>query len=151
VFDPATDNTCPSFLGPNGEFPTWDAMVGNSAQPGWSPLLANVEDFQVAYIYLDGTIWNRHGATLGAAQGCNGGVPLSNMGATVDFDARRVVALRITVTGRSSVPVGPTGVGKAPARPPSAEDHDTSALPLDLYYHYQVSTTAMLRNRTPRS
>jgi prepilin-type N-terminal cleavage/methylation domain-containing protein len=146
VFDPNTDNNCPSLPSGTTVYPPYVTKTG------WSPLLPNVEDFQVAYIYGDGTIWNRPGATLTAVEGCDDGVPQSNASptasaGTTQFDIRRVVGLRVTVTGRSSTPVSVAGVGKIAARPPAAEDHDTSTLPSDTFYRYQVSTTVMMRNR----
>jgi prepilin-type N-terminal cleavage/methylation domain-containing protein len=144
IFNPDTDNTCtPPAAGTVGYAPY-------VTKPGWSPLLPNVEDFQVAYVYMDGQVWNRAGATLSAAQGCADGVPSLDASAVnpTGLNARRVIGLRLTVTGRSSIPIGPTATGKIAAPPPAAEDHDTSALAPDTFYHYQVSTTVMLRNRT---
>ena len=147
VFDPTTDNTCQSLPSGTVLFPPYVTKAG------WSPLLPNIEDFQVAYVFRNGEVWNRPGATLGGTQGCNDGVPSSDMApvAPATYDIRRIVALRITVTGRSSTPVSPTAEGKIAAPPPVAEDHDTSALAPDTFYHFQVSTIVMLRNRTPRS
>jgi prepilin-type N-terminal cleavage/methylation domain-containing protein len=149
VFDPTADANCRP-LSAGAEFPTFEEMVVHSPQPGWSPLLPNVEDFQVAYLFRDGSVWNRVAGTLTAAQGCSDGVPSSNaaIGNPTQFDVRNVVALRITVTARSSTPVSPTGEGKMALGPPSAEDHDTTGMARDTYYRYQLSTTVMLRNRT---
>jgi prepilin-type N-terminal cleavage/methylation domain-containing protein len=144
VFDPTADANCDPLTAGKTEFPAYVTKAG------WSPLLPNVEDFQVAYVFRDGSVWNRFGGTLTAAQGCSDGVPSSNtaVGTPAQFDVRNVVALRVTVTARSSTPVSPTGVGKAALAPPAAEDHDTSGLAKDTYYRYQLSTTVMLRNRT---
>jgi prepilin-type N-terminal cleavage/methylation domain-containing protein len=144
LFDPTADANCAPLPAGTTEFPAYVTKAG------WSPLLPNVEDFQVAYVFRDGSVWNRLGGTLAAGQGCTDGVPSSNaaIGTPAQFDVRNVVALRITVTARSSTPVSPTGVGKTAFAPPSAEDHDTSGLAKDTYYRYQLSTTVMLRNRT---
>ena len=57
-----------------------------------------------------------------------------------------MLGLRITVAARSSMPV--RGEGKMAFRQPAAEDHDPTTAPNDIYYRYQASVIAMLRNRT---
>jgi len=142
LFDPANDANCDPLAAGTVEFPDYVAKAG------WSPLLGNVEDFQIAYIFNNGETWNGPGGTLLAAQGCTDGVPSFNnaIGTPNPYDARSVIGLRITVTARSSTPV--RGEGKAAFRPPAAEDHDPTTAPSDTYYRYQASVIAMLRNRT---
>jgi prepilin-type N-terminal cleavage/methylation domain-containing protein len=142
TFDPAADANCGALPGGTVEFP--DYVV----KAGWSPLLPNVEDFQISYSYRNGETWNRPGATLSATQGCNNGVPSldANPGTVNPFDARSVIGIRVTITARSSTPVRLGG--KMEFRQPAAEDHDPTTAPNDTYYRYQVSALAMLRNRT---
>jgi prepilin-type N-terminal cleavage/methylation domain-containing protein len=150
LFDPARDNNCDAL--PAGTVEFSQQPPHDPATTGWSALLPNVEDFQVAYTFRTGDTWNGPAATLSATQGCNGGVPSANATpATLNqFDARSVLAIRFTVTARSSTPV--TMGAKVAVQQPSAEDHiilPTAAA--DTYYRYQVSTVALLRNRAMRS
>jgi type II secretory pathway pseudopilin PulG len=142
TFNPAADNNCPALAAGTVEFP--DYVV----KAGWSPLLPNVEDFQIAYIFNNGDTWNRPGGTLSAGQGCTDGVPSFNAApATINqYDVRSVLGLRITIAARSSTPV--QGGGKMAFRQPAAEDHDPTTAPNDTYYRYQASVITLLRNRT---
>jgi prepilin-type N-terminal cleavage/methylation domain-containing protein len=145
LFDPAQDNNCDALPAGTVEFPDYVTKAG------WSPLLPNVEDFQIAYTFRTGDTWNGPAQTLSAALGCNNGVPSANATpVTVNpYDARSVLGIRITVTARSSTSV--LGEGKVSFRPPPAEDHDPTAASADTYYRYQVSAVALLRNRAMRS
>jgi len=145
LFDPAQDNDCDPLPAGTVEFPDYVTKAG------WSPLLPNVEDFQIAYTFRTGDTWNGPAVTLSATQGCNSGVPSANAApASVNpYDARAVLGIRITVTARSSTPV--LDVGKMSVRRPAAEDHDPTAAGNDTYYRYQVSAVALLRNRAMRS
>jgi len=142
TFDPVADANCPALPSGTVEFPDYVTKAG------WSPLLPNVEDFQIAYIFNNGDTWNGPGGTLSAAQGCNNGVPSFNAApATVNqYDVRSVIGTRITIAARSSTPV--RGEGKMAFRQPAAEDHDPTTAPNDTYYRYQASVITMLRNRT---
>jgi len=144
TFDPVADANCPALAAGTVEFPAYVTKAG------WSPLLPNVEDLQIAYIFNNGETWNGPGGTLSAGQGCGDGVPSFNADpATINpYDARSVLGLRITVATRSSTPV--RGEGKIAVRQPAAEDHDPTTAPDDTYYRYQASVITMLRNRTPR-
>jgi type II secretory pathway pseudopilin PulG len=147
LFDPVADANCPA-LAAGMEFPQ---QPPHDPSTGWSPLLPNVEDFQIAYTFRTGDTRNGPGATLSATEGCNDGVPSANATpATLNvYDARAVLSIRITVTARSSTPV--LGGGKMSFRQPVAEDHDPTTAPNDTYYRYQVSAVALLRNRATRS
>jgi type II secretory pathway pseudopilin PulG len=149
LFDPAHDDNCDLLPAGTVEFP--QQPPHDPATTGWSALLPNVEDFQIAYTFRTGDTWNGPAATLSATQGCNGGVPSANAApASVNpYDARAVLGIRITVTARSSTPV--FGVGKMSVRQPPAEDHDPTGASNDTYYRYQVSAVALLRNRAMRS
>jgi type II secretory pathway pseudopilin PulG len=142
TFDPGTDNNCPALAAGAVEYPDYVTKTG------WSPLLPNVEDFQIAYVYNNGETWNRPGGTLAAGQGCGDGVPSFDAApATINqYDVRSVLGLRITVAARSTTPV--RGEGKMAFRQPAAEDHDPTTAPNDTYYRYQASIITMLRNRT---
>jgi type II secretory pathway pseudopilin PulG len=144
TFDPVADANCPA-LAAGADFPQ---QPPHDPSTGWSALLPNVEDFQVAYVFNNGETWNGPGGTLSAAQGCTNGVPSFNAApATVNpYDARSVLGLRITITARSSTPV--RGEGKMAFRQPVAEDHDPTTATNDTYYRFQASVVTMLRNRT---
>jgi prepilin-type N-terminal cleavage/methylation domain-containing protein len=146
-FDPQTDNNCPALPVGTVEFPQ---QPPHDPSTGWSALLPNVEDFQVAYTFRNGLTRNGPGATLSAAEGCNDGVPSANdePNTLSQFDARAVLGVRITVTARSSTPV--TMGAKVAVRRPPAEDHDPTTATSDLYYRFQVSAVALLRNRATR-
>ena len=114
-------------------------------KPGWSPLLPNVEDLQFAYIFPDGTLPNGPIAngpagtmTTPAAVPVSGGDPIPAL------DIRRIIGMRVTITARSSTPV--IGGGKTPTPPPAAEDHTPTGA-ADSYYHFEASSTCLLRNR----
>jgi type II secretory pathway pseudopilin PulG len=142
TFDPVADANCPALAAGTVEFPDYVTKAG------WSPLLPNIEDFQIAYIFLNGDTWNGPGATLAAGQGCNDGVPSFNAapGTVNQYDVRSVLGLRITIAARSSTQV--QGGGKMMFRQAAAEDHDPTTAPNDTYYRYQASVITMLRNRT---
>jgi type II secretory pathway pseudopilin PulG len=149
-FNPATDSNCPA-LAAGAAFPTFAEMVALSPQPGWSPLLPNVEDLQFAYLFADGTVGNGPAGTMTQAPGpplglqVPVGVPIMGPTPLDPRDVRRVIGIRVTVTARSSTPV--FGGGKALMRQPAAEDHDPGAVSPDTYFRYQLSSTSLLRNR----
>jgi len=146
IFDPSVDANCPA-MAAGAAFPPY------VTKPNWSPLLPNVEDLQFAYIEaLHGAIWN--GSPGGTIPPPNlAGVPVAVGGANPPtYDSTLVIAVRITVTARSSTPVT-VGGGKIPAPPPVAEDSDPAdyyplgAAVADTYYRSQLSSLALLRNR----
>jgi type II secretory pathway pseudopilin PulG len=105
---------------------------------GFTPLLDNVEDFQVAYIYSDGSIWNSAAQTLATTN------RVPPQGTTNATDVVNVIGLRITVVARSSeLPV--TILSRARYNRPAAENHAAGAK--DRFYHYRMTATVMLRNR----
>lgn len=115
---------------------------------GFVPLLDNVEDLQIAYIFNDGTIWNTAEQTL----------PLQTFGAistavppqanppTNAHDIQNVLGLRVTVVARSPVPV-PGTYGTRFSRPPAENGNSPLIGVPDNYYHYRLTATVMLRNR----
>ena len=138
IFNPATDNNCPA-LAAGAPFPAY------VTKPGWSPLLPNVEDLQFAYIFPDGTLPNGPIANGPAGTMTTpAGVPVSGGDPIPALDIRRIIGMRVTITARSSTPV--IGGGKTPMPPPAAEDHTPTGA-ADAYYHFEASSTCLLRNR----
>ncbi len=135
VFNPATDNNCPA-LAAGAPFPAYVTKTG------WTPLLPNVEDLQIAYVFGNGTVANGPGGTMPTG----GGVPISTQNTGNTWDVVNVTGLRVTITARSTTQVT-IGGGKVSAPQPSAEDHNPSVALTDLYYRSQVSAMALLRNR----
>lgn len=147
MYDPATDNPGTAFF----------------------PVVENVEDFQVAYIYgqgaQNGQIWNTASQSLATA-GVANGIPTQagpNAAPGV-YDIQNVIGVRISVTGRS-MPLPLSGRKLASLRAqstdptlnfyyrPASEDHPKGALdyvpgPNPMVYHHQrYTTTLMVRNR----
>jgi type II secretory pathway pseudopilin PulG len=121
--------------------------------PGTSftPLLDNVEDLQVAYIYGDGTIWNSGapGRLLNAATNCPNNVPYQQQEAVSPntYDAVNVRGLRISVVARSAQPI-PTFLGGAGGKVIPVEPPEDSTVVYDpSYYHYKLTATIMIQNR----
>ena len=115
-------------------------FLPSTPDAGFTPLLDNVEDLQVAYIYDDGTIWNTATQALGATPSAR--VP--PQGTAGARDITRVIGLRLTVVARSQeLPV--TILRRDKYRRPAAENHAEGAL--DRFYHYRMTATIMLRNR----
>jgi len=110
----------------------------------WTPLLPDVEDLQIAYLYQDGLTGNASAATQLATIG---NIPVQGVPANVR-DVTRVIGFRVTVTARSSTEV--VGEGKRLNIRPAAEDHAAGTAETLFYYH-QVSAASMLRNRAPQS
>ena len=112
----------------------------------WTTLLGDMEDLQVAYIFNDGTIWNRAGNTMTTT----GQVPTQVYDSTAATDISQVVGLRVSVTARSAVlPTFRPGPVVYQLRP-AAEDHagqTQSQLGTDRYLHDRITATVMLRNR----
>ncbi len=142
IFDPATDNNCPVTPPADG---SW------AAKPGWTPLLPNVEDFQIAYLFKDGSTWNNvvNGPTFtcnGIASNvpCAAGTCDTPPCAVSNTDISNVIGFRITITARSSQQMS---LESPLFLRPSAEDNPGAATP-DAFYHFQGSSVAMIRNRT---
>jgi type II secretory pathway component PulJ len=112
----------------------WGLFDPTSPDTGFVPLLDNVEDMQIAYIYDDGTV-------------VNNAVPpqVGPSGTPTATDVIHVVGIRLTVTARSDrLPVTLTHRNRFGR--PAAEDHAAGGL--DDRYHYRLTTTLMVRNRT---
>jgi hypothetical protein len=118
IFDPANDNPGTSFV----------------------PLLPDIEDLQLAWIFRDGTVWNT------AAQQLPNGTYTNNVPSqdtTNTYDVINTVGVRITVTARSSTDADWEDTARF--RRPAAEDRPAGAL--DRFYHESSTITAMIRNR----
>lgn len=117
---------------------------------GFVPILPNVEDFQVAYLFRNGNIRNNTPGTEGWVP------PMDTSPAPWDASfnplgvtATNVLALRLTLTTRSATPLPPReqGAGFQFFRP-SAENRP-GANTRDQFYHYQVSVMTLIRSRAP--
>lgn len=117
---------------------------------GFVPIVPNVEDFQVAYFFRNGQVRN---ASLADPPGWV--PPASPMPWEGSFDpnvlhAANVVALRLTVTARSSFELPVTQEATARFFRPAAENR-AAASGRDRFYHFQVGVMTLLRARTPRA
>ncbi len=118
------------------------------ANDPFTPLLDNVEDLQVAYIYKDGTIWNSSQQVLSSALPAS--TYLNNVptqGTADTYDAQNVVGLRISVVARSARPI-PTFLGGPGGKVPAVTPPENSAAVYAAgYYHYRLTATVMIQNR----
>jgi len=113
-----------------------------TAGTGWTTLLDNVEDFQIAYLYNDGTIENDAGHTLTTPNE----IPTQpNPPGNSPPDITQVIGLRITIVARSPRSLPPTILGRDKYVRPAAEDHPAGNK--DKFYHYRLTATILLRNR----
>ncbi|MGV8039849.1 MAG: type II secretion system protein [Thermoanaerobaculaceae bacterium] len=137
VFDPTTDNNCI----PGGD--------GNT--PGWTSLLPNIEDLQLAYIYDDGQVFNTARQNLQGSDGncqLTPGVPCQGYHGddTISRDVTSVIALRVTVVARSS---GEVAGAPASQQRRAVEDTGVPLQAPDRFQRHVVSVNALLRNRLP--
>jgi len=107
----------------------------------FNTLLEKVDDLQIAYIFDDGTVTN----TVNGTMATTGGVPPQDS-SPLAGDITHVIGLRVSVTAHSD-PIGITNkVTKGFLFRPASEDHAAGAP--DRFYHYRLTSTVMLRNRT---
>ena len=118
VFDPGADNPGSDFV----------------------PVLPNVEDLQVAWIFGHGQIFNTAGQQLAAGSYPNS-VPLQ--GTTDAYDVLNVVGLRVSVVARSAEELAL----ELDARRQRPAVEDGTGGPPDHFFHHRVTTLAMIRNR----
>ncbi len=143
LFNPLTDNPGAAFV----------------------PVIENVEDLQVAYMYFTGEIWNSAVQVMSAAMAncttCLTDVPIQSGPKAASFqplDVLNVAGLRFSLVGRSrpmslqvrtQTNISPSGApgttGNRHFRP-AIEDH-TAAAAYDNFDHQRLTTTLMLRNR----
>lgn len=138
-------NGIPQLQQKNGIF---DPTVDN---PGtnFTPLLDNVEDLQIAYIYNDGEIRNdgiNSLATDPSGVYTNGVPSQANMKGVPPppRDITNVIGIRLSITALANTPV--SFAERAKFFRPASEDRaeDTNR---DRFYHYRLTSTMMLRNR----
>lgn len=124
------------------------ATQTTGANDPFTPLLDNVEDLQIAYIYRDGTIWNTSQQVLSSALPANtyiNNVP--TQGSAYTYDAQNVVGLRVTVVARSARPI-PTFLGGPGGKvAPVTHPENSAAGYAAGYYHYRLTATVMIQNR----
>ncbi|MGC8724140.1 MAG: prepilin-type N-terminal cleavage/methylation domain-containing protein [Acidobacteriota bacterium] len=114
------------------------------ASDPFTPLLDNVEDLQVAYIFSNGDIWNTSQQTLPAGT-YQGSVP--SQASANQYDVQNVVGLRISVVARSASLI-PTFLGGPGSKVPAVTPPENSAATYAAgYYHYRLTATVMIQNR----
>lgn len=120
-----------------------------SDNPGTSfaPLLDNVEDLQVAYIFDNGQIWNSS-LTSSRLLSASGNVPAlaAQTSTPGTYDARNVRGLRISVVTRSDQPL--QAILGGPQNTPTITPPEDSTVTYPTgYYHYRLTATVMFQNR----
>jgi len=124
IFDPSTDNPGSAFI----------------------RLLPNIEDFQIAWIFANGSIWNTSSQTLPTGQ-FPGSVPTLAGANSEPRDALNVRGFRVSFVARSSRSLPRTTT--ATFRRPAVEDH-AQGTP-DRFYHQRATSVVMIRNRNLRN
>ena len=146
IFNPNCDKSAPT-----------PALGEVCPATGFTPVVENVEDLQVAYVYQNGTVWNTAApgqvlATTGTVPSQARTVPLATPPLT---DVTNVRGLRISVIARSNpLDIGARGLSSALSagrfRRRALEDHPQG--PVDtiaggVFDRYRLTTTLVLRNR----
>ena len=158
--NPSTGLYVPGFFDP--------ILDASLATTGFTPIVENVDDFQVAYVLRDGSIWNtatqtfNNGGTRIPFQAQTPADPASGVAAidctgttlsAANLDAACVVGLRVTVVGRSQpLTIGSRTLGESALnRRPAAEDHAGAAGPdvlsTGIFDRRALTTTFLIRNR----
>jgi prepilin-type N-terminal cleavage/methylation domain-containing protein len=88
-------------------------------------ILDNIEDMQLAYIYNDGTVVNNVAPT--------------------QANIANLIGIRLSVTARANTPV--SLAERAKFLRPASEDRP-AADDFDRFYHYRLTSTIMIRNRS---
>lgn len=143
LFDPACDKT-PRPIGCKGN--------------GFTPIVENVEDLQIAYIYNDGDVWNSSdGAKALTTVNADGIPPQAQTAPGVIPTARDIVnvrALRVSIVGKSNrLDIGARGLSawQERYRRPASEDRGAAGtydqLATGVFDRYRLTTTLAIRNR----
>jgi hypothetical protein len=150
-------NGVPSLEQKNGFFDP------NTDNPGTAfvPIIENVEDFQIAYLYPDGTFWQTATADLktGGCAECVDDVPwqAGPSSAAPARDITQVMGLRFSIVARSrpitfgirqmSGAKTGTAVGFIDRRFRPAVENRAGATTYDNFEHYRATVTVTLKNR----
>ncbi len=121
---------------------------------GFTPVVENVEDLQIAYVFEDGTVWNTATQVLATA----GTIPEQAITITAvpgDHDVTKVRALRVSVIARSNpLDIGARGLSASLSsglyRRRALEDHPQGLVDTiagGVFDRYRLTTTLALRNR----
>jgi len=121
MFDPATDNPGTAFV----------------------PLMPNIEDFQIAWVFNDGTIWDSESQQLPTGT-YTGSVP--SQGTSNPYDVLNVRGFRVSFVARSSSSLPATS--STTFSRPAVEDRPGGAP--DKFYHQRATSLLMIRNRNLR-
>ena len=124
MFNPSTDNPGTDFI----------------------RLLPNIEDFQIAWIFADGSIWNTASQTLPSGS-FPGSVPTLAGATSSPQDVLNVRGFRVSFVGRSSRAL-PQNTSTT-FRRPAVEDHAQGSP--DRFYHQRATSVVMIRNRNLRN
>jgi prepilin-type N-terminal cleavage/methylation domain-containing protein len=134
--------------------------VGVCPSIGFTPVVENVEDLQIAYVFQDGSVWNTGAQVLAtkSPDGLDSNIPeqaVTVSGVPGPHDIVNVRALRVSVIGRSNpLDIGArnltVAVSSGRVRRQALEDHtegppDTVAN--GVFDRYRLTTTLLLRNR----
>ncbi len=154
----------PGFFNPDCD---GDTVGGSCPSIGFTPVVENVEDLQIAYIFRDGTIWNSLG-TPATKPGAIPGQIATLTGTPGATDISNVRALRVSVIARSNpLDIGARQLSAGPPptpaptpvadtrrvglyRRPALEDHpegNLDTIATGVFDRYRLTTTMVLRNR----
>lgn len=113
------------------------------------PILDNVEDLQIAYIFDNGAIYN--GGLANQLPAANNYIPKQDYPINDLTDISHVIGLRVTVVARASQPFSIVDVARDKYPLLAAEDHVPVQPPAGdpnwRTFRYRLSATLMLRSR----
>lgn len=142
--------------------PDCDGNVRGAGCPdiGFTPVVENVEDLQVAYVFRDGSVWNTGSQVLSTLDPAGAPSNIPEQAATVTGaagvrDVTNVRALRVSVIARSNpLDIGARGLSASVAsgryRRRALEDHTEGppdSVANGVFDRYRLTTAMVLRNR----